>query len=578
MERIGRYEIVRELGRGSMSIVYEAFDSRIDRHLAIKVLRRKFASDVNARQRFLREARAAGSLSHPNVVTVFDVGQAETSPYMVMELLRGQTLEQWLDQTKATDIEVGKLIDLVTQLARGLAHAHAHGVIHRDVKPANIHYDAGSNTAKMMDFGIAAIDTPHRPTSSNQPIAGTLTHLSPEVLAGDPPGQRSDLYSLGVVLYQLLTGTLPFDGESADEIIEQIIQHRVRPLEPSRPGLPVELTDLALRLMALEPDSRPSSAMQVVEELEEIREGLGRGLLQEARQRSAEWRWPVVTGLAVALVIVLGLQYVHYRQNQAMAEATYAFGDALASLVAQETAEALILEDTTALAVLVSDFAANPGIRHLHIANDAGIIQASTDPFLRGEMVTDSAGRRIAREDGSVELLQTAEQVLEFRVPVRYQARRVGQVRLGLDGQTLKETARATLVMLTAVFLTSLTALAIGLAWLTRRQQRVLRRLAWGLKRLQRGQFQFRLDASPRDEFAHAYREFNRLAVRLEESTRPAKATTTDAGEKSGASSLVFSGSPDETQELLEANQDPDDARDPDDPGTSNIRQLKRKP
>ncbi|MEX0915977.1 MAG: serine/threonine-protein kinase, partial [Wenzhouxiangellaceae bacterium] len=202
MERVGRYEIVRELGRGTMSIVYEGFDGRIDRHLAIKVLRQRYARDVGARQRFLREARAAGGLAHPNIVTVFDVGQAEATPYLVMEQLQGGTLEDWLDRDRLPELDTGMLIELAIQLARGLAYAHQHGVIHRDIKPANIHYDPKTNVAKMMDFGIAATERSTEEQESGRRIAGTLTHMAPELLSGDRADARSDLYSLGVVLYQ----------------------------------------------------------------------------------------------------------------------------------------------------------------------------------------------------------------------------------------------------------------------------------------------------------------------------------------------------------------------------------------
>ncbi|MGB0514940.1 MAG: serine/threonine-protein kinase, partial [Wenzhouxiangellaceae bacterium] len=155
MERIGRYEIVRELGRGSMSIVYEGFDGRIDRHLAIKVLRSRFAGDVNARQRFMREARAAGGLAHPNIVTVFDVGQVDGKPYLVMELLPGGSLEDWLGAENLDRLDIERILDVALQLSRALDYAHRNGIVHRDIKPANIHYDHATGQVKMMDFGIA---------------------------------------------------------------------------------------------------------------------------------------------------------------------------------------------------------------------------------------------------------------------------------------------------------------------------------------------------------------------------------------------------------------------------------------
>lgn len=523
MERVGRYEIVRELGRGTMSIVYEGFDGRIDRHLAIKVLRQRYARDVGARQRFLREARAAGGLAHPNIVTVFDVGQAEATPYLVMEQLQGGTLEDWLDRDRLPELDTGMLIELAIQLARGLAYAHQHGVIHRDIKPANIHYDPKTNVAKMMDFGIAATERNTQERESGRRIAGTLTHMAPELLSGDRADARSDLYSLGVVLYQLLSGHLPFDAQDLESLVGQIARHETRPLKPFRPDTPKELVDLTYRLMALEPESRPASASQVAEELIEIRDGIQSGIVQAVRRKSAPWRWPMLTGMAVALVLVLGLSYLYRTQNETMAQTTFGFGDALASLIAQETAEALILEDTTALSVLVSDFAANPEIRYLHISDTSETVQASTNPYLRGEESPQLDGTPIQRDSGSVQLTRSDDGLLEFRVPIRFQARRVGQVHLGLDGSGLGNAANATMWMLVMVFCASLFALALGLIWMTRRQQLGLKRLGWGLKRLQRGQFEFRLETDRRDEFAGVFKQFNRLAVRLDELNRRTK-------------------------------------------------------
>lgn len=520
MERVGRYEIVRELGRGSMSIVYEGFDGRIDRHLAIKVLRHRYARDVSARQRFLREARAAGGLAHPNIVTVFDVGQAEATPFMVMELLQGGTLEDWMERDRLPELDTGMLIELAIQLARGLAYAHQHGVIHRDIKPANIHYDPKTNVAKMMDFGIAATERSTETPDSASRIAGTLTHMAPELLSGERADARSDLYSLGVVLYQLLCGRLPFDADNLETLVQQIARHETRPLNPLRPDTPRELVDLTYRLMALEPESRPSSASQVADELNEIRDGIQSGIVQTVRRKSAPWRWPLLTGLGVALVLVLGLNHLYRTQNEAMAQTTFGFGDALSSLIAQETAEALILEDTTALSVLVSDFAANPEIRYLHISDASDTVQASTNPYLRGEQAPPLDGTPVERDSGSVQLTRAENGLLEFRVPIRFQARRVGEIQLGLDGSGLGETANATLWMLVVVFCASLFALALGLIWMTRRQQVGLKRLGWGLKRLQRGQFEYRLETDRRDEFVAVFSQFNRLAVRLDELNR----------------------------------------------------------
>lgn len=532
MERIGRYEIVCELGRGSMSIVYEGFDGRIDRHLAIKVLRSRLASDVSARQRFLREARAAGGLSHPNIVTVFDVGQAETKPYLVMELLSGGTLDDWLQPDRQARLNIGNILDIMAQIARALDYAHRHGVIHRDIKPANVHLDPASCRIKMMDFGIAAIEGGKPSGLADDKISGTPSHMAPELIHGQIADERSDLYALGVVLYQLLSGRLPFSGRDCTAVLRQAAEHDTLPLHPIRPETPRELIDLTERLMALEPASRPANARQVAEEIEEIIDGRRRGILRTMRKGVRTWRSPALIGSVVGLVMVFGMSYIYSSQQQAMAAASYGFGDALVSLVAQETAEALILEDATALAVLVSDFAVNPGVIHLHVSDADGVVQASTNPYLKGETVPSPIGSAIVRPRTGIELHRGENSLLEFSVPVRFQARRVGEVRLALDGSGLQRSARATLTMLAMVFVAAMIAVLLGLWWIIRRHQIGLSRLAWGLKRLQRGQYDFRFDDELRDDAAPTMREFNRLAIQLEElrqrPSRPASSARTD--------------------------------------------------
>ena len=212
MERLGRYQIERELGRGSMSIVYEAFDPHINRQLAVKVLRERYARDVKSRQRFLREARSAGGLSHPNIVTVFDVGQFEGLPYLVMERLKGESLEDFL--AAGNSLDPRQVIEIGIQLASALHYAHERGVIHRDIKPSNIYFDPDSGLVKLVDFGIAAIDRRIREGKAvdDDTIVGTPRYMAPEQLQGDRPDHRSDLYSMGIVLYRLLAGKLPFNG------------------------------------------------------------------------------------------------------------------------------------------------------------------------------------------------------------------------------------------------------------------------------------------------------------------------------------------------------------------------------
>ena len=516
MERLGRYQIEGELGRGSMSIVYEAFDPHIDRRLAVKVLRERYVREVKSRQRFLREARSAGGLNHPNIVTVFDVGQFEGLPYLVMERLSGQSLEEYLESGHRPS--PAEVIDIGIQLASALNYAHQRGVIHRDVKPSNIYIDRESGLVKLVDFGIAAIEQrAHERDNGDGLVTGTPRYMAPEQIQGESCDGRTDLYGLGVVLYQLLGGDVPFRADSMGELVREILHLDTPRLNPTHDSTPVELIELVHQLMAKQPNARYQNGGLVVEELQEIRADLNRGLLKTVRQSSSAWRWPVALSLCLALVLGAGLTWVYHSQTEAMTETTYGYGDALASVIAREISEAMMLDDATALSNLVSDFSVNPQVTFLHVSNREGIVQASTDPFLQGEPAPERGGRVIARSQAAARLMALDDGHLEFRTPVRYQAHRIGQVQLGVDGSQLQATARTTLWMLVIVFLVTVSVVGTVFAWASRMQQRSLQRIGWGLQRIARGQYDFRLEAGRQDALMPLVRRFNDMAVRLQE-------------------------------------------------------------
>ncbi len=516
MERIGRYRIERELGRGSMSIVYEAFDPHINRHLAVKVLRERYARDLKSRQRFLREARSAGGLSHANIVTVFDVGQHEGLPFLVMERLKGQSLEEYLDE--GGRLSTREILSIGIQLAGALEYAHERGVIHRDVKPSNIYFDPESGLVKLVDFGIAAIGDRTRTESEDfETIAGTPKYMAPEQIQGGELDGRTDLYALGVVLYRLLSGSMPFKAESIGALIHQIVHRPPARLQPIDDRTPVDLIDLVHRLVAKDPEARPAGGSLVLEELQEIRADLDRGLLNTVRGRPGAWRWLAALSLALVVVLGGGLTWVYHSQTSAMTESTYGYGDALASVIARETAEALILDDNTGLSNLVDDFSVNPRITYLHISDREGQVQASTDPFLQGEPRPQPARATIEREQGAVRLLSREDGNLEFQTPIRFQTERIGTVQLGIDGEQLESAARTTLTMLALVFVVTLIVVGVGFSLLVRRQQRSIQRVSRGLQRIARGQYDARLESDGQDVFAPLFQRFNDMANRLEE-------------------------------------------------------------
>ena len=227
--KIGRYKILGELGRGAMGIVYKAEDPNLDRVVALKTI--IIANDAEGaaeyRKRFFLEAKAAGKLTHPNVVTTFDCGDHDGMAYLAMELVEGTDLRTRLTSDGVSPLEA---VDIVRQVAEGLAYAHERGVVHRDIKPANIMID-GKGRAKLMDFGLARMRLADHKTTTGM-VLGTPRYMSPEQIAGEPVDARSDIFSLGIVLYEALTGTRLFAGEGIEQVQHSIMN--VEPVPPTR--------------------------------------------------------------------------------------------------------------------------------------------------------------------------------------------------------------------------------------------------------------------------------------------------------------------------------------------------------
>jgi serine/threonine protein kinase len=271
-ERFGRYEILSELGRGAMGIVYKARDPRINRIVAVKTISlagQPAEEERDFRQRFLREAEAAGRLSHPGIVTVFDAGEeAETqTPYIVMEFVGGQSLDKVLLASERK-LPAERALQLALELAEALDYAHSQGVVHRDLKPENIVLTEDGH-AKIADFGVAKLNL------GNQTLAGralgTPAYMSPEQLNGDPVDGRSDLFSLGVILYTILTGYRPFQGNSAITISYRVVNHEPIPATILDTELPPGLDHIITRAMAKNPAERYQRGMEMVLDIQHLR-------------------------------------------------------------------------------------------------------------------------------------------------------------------------------------------------------------------------------------------------------------------------------------------------------------------
>jgi serine/threonine protein kinase len=290
---VGRYEILSELGRGAMGVVYKARDPKIDRLVAIKTIS-IFAhtpeEDREFRERLFTEAKAAGRLSHPGIVTVYDVSEDPDTlnPYIVMEYVPGDSLEKQVAES-ADRFPLGSALALVEQVAEALDYAHSQGIVHRDIKPANI-LTPESGPPKITDFGIAKLNFSH--STSLGEAMGTPAFMSPEQLNGEPVDGRSDLFSLGVVLYTLLTGYRPFQGNSALTVSFKVVNRNPLPATTFDSSFPPELDRVVSRAMAKDPAQRYATGREMSADVRALREALGQVRVSEAGSFDATYVQP----------------------------------------------------------------------------------------------------------------------------------------------------------------------------------------------------------------------------------------------------------------------------------------------
>ena len=279
--RLGPYEILAPLGTGGMGEVYRARDTRLDRTVAIKILPSHLSENFEARQRFEREARAISSLNHPNICTLFDVGHHDGVDFLVMEFLEGETLANRITRGQ---LEWDQLLKLALEVIDALEGAHRKGLLHRDLKPANI-FLTRSGHAKLLDFGLAKsfgsnLDGATRsdlPTLGSEELltrpglaVGTIAYMSPEQARGESLDERSDLFSFGIVLYEMASGQHPFAGSTTAMVFDAILNREPEPVTRISPGLPIAFADVLGRLMTKNPRHRYQSAGEVGAALQEV--------------------------------------------------------------------------------------------------------------------------------------------------------------------------------------------------------------------------------------------------------------------------------------------------------------------
>lgn len=264
--RIGDYRVLGTIGTGAMGRVYLADDERLDRRVAIKVMNARYAGNPAARQRFLRESRSVAAVEHPHVMTIHQVGEQDGIPYIVMQLLEGRTLRAHRDASGP--LPLADVLRIGREIAEGLAAAHRRGLVHRDIKPANIFLEGDAGNVRIIDFGLArTFDTAATAVTHDGALVGTPSYMPPEGIDGGEIDARSDLFGLGVILYELLANRLPFEGRTVAAVLTAIAAGRPEPLSAAAPDVPTEVCRLVMRLIAHAKADRPTDTRSVATEL-----------------------------------------------------------------------------------------------------------------------------------------------------------------------------------------------------------------------------------------------------------------------------------------------------------------------
>ena len=332
-QTVSHYRILTQIGAGGMGIVYKAEDQRLKRMVAIKFLPEEFILNKQLLQRFQREAQTASALNHPNICTLLDIGEYEQRPFIVMEYLEGWTLRHEIG-TRSMDPD--RIVELAVQMADALDAAHTKGIIHRDLKSANI-FVTNYGQAKILDFGLAKLNEPEQPPTSDETLemlthpgalVGTVNYMSPEQASRKATDCRSDIFSFGVVLYEMAAGFVPFRAPSIPEILDKIVRGSYPSLREVSPGVPEPLEQIIVKCLEKDPGQRYQTAGELRADLMRVRRGLLSGVtleglsVPEARARR-QTRWYVVAGLLAAAGAAYLITTLTGRQAASLAKATF---------------------------------------------------------------------------------------------------------------------------------------------------------------------------------------------------------------------------------------------------------------
>ncbi len=512
-KHIGRYEVTGSVGVGAMAEVFTAYDPDIERTVALKMLKEEHCVDEEHIERFLREGRAAGALTHPNIVTIHDVGTFEQSPYIMMELLEGHTLSALL--ASGAKLPAIDIVKMAMQIAEALDYAHDKGVVHRDVKPDNIMVgDDGS--IKIADFGIARVDESAKDSTQAGMILGTPRYMSPEQASGEAVDGRSDLFSLGVILYEMITGQKAFDADSMATLIMQIVQKDPPPIRKVVSGVPAGLQNIVNRLLAKKPSRRFQTGREVYDALARELRLLEDDAQEKSRYLPLQVKWTLITASVVVLVMAISSVFVLRAQGNALEQQAIDSGSSLAKFIAVQAAVPVLGEDWITLEFFVQDASARETFDYLVVSDHQGIVRSATNLELVGQSGQVLAeGDPVHSDDDIVvtsHLDERSEEVFNFNLPILFRETRVGTVDVGINQQQLNAALDTSLQMLLLLAVAMVGSVAVAVYIFNQLVARNLSLATQALWLMSQGKFEARISRERTDEFGDLFDAFNTMA------------------------------------------------------------------
>jgi len=518
-QNIGRYQIIGTLGQGAMATVYKAHDPKINRDLAIKVLRAEHCVDAEYRTRFVREAHAVGTLSHPNIVTIYDIGEIDNTPYIAMELLNGTPLDEIM---KSENKPVLKgILHIAIQLSLALDFAHNNGIIHRDIKPSNIIL-VDQETVKITDFGIAKIEamdmTQHTQIGE---VLGTPQYMSPEQVLGKQADARSDLFSIGVILYQMLTGRKPFLGKTLATLLFQIATENPEPIGQLAPTLPNSLKQIINKLLKKNPEQRFQSGQELAHALQCVLDDVSEQTHNKTRIIPIRIKWSLTMGIAVCITFITCGSFLYRDHYELMNEQALNYGSSLVKFIATESAESVLSEDWASVELFVHDAVERQQFSYLSIIDHNHIIRGHNEPsqlglkysppFAKSELISSTPSITVKNY-----ISQDEQTILDFNAPILYKNIEIGRTHLGLPKTPLENAANQTILMIGILMLTTLLSVTIVAYILGKLLSQPINALQKALGEISIDHLSYRISSERKDEFGELFSKFNDMAENLQ--------------------------------------------------------------